>query len=160
MPDFINPVANAIGEFGQGKGPSVMEFDGLPSLGGIVCYEAIFPNKVMDKDNKPDVLINVTNDGWYGNSAGPYQHWVATKLRAVENGIEIVRVANNGISGVINFLGIEKNSLALNEKNFLDVNLDKNPLIKTIYTQVGNLLIVSFCLILLFFGFINVKYKN
>ncbi len=160
LPDFIKPVANAIGEFGQGKGPSVMRFDGLPSLGGIVCYEAIFPNEVIDKDNKPDVLINVTNDGWYGNSAGPYQHWVATKLRTVESGIEIVRVANNGISGVINFLGQEKNSLALNEKNFLDVNLDKNPEIKTIYTQVGNLLIVSFCLILLFFGFINMKYKN
>ena len=160
LPEFIKPVANVIGEFGQGNGPSVMKFDGLPSLGGIVCYEAIFPNKVIDKNNKPEVLINVTNDGWYGDSAGPYQHWIATKLRAVESGIEIVRVANNGISGVINCLGVEKNSLSLNEKNVLDVKLDKNSTIETIYTKTGNLAIVSFCLILLFFGFINVNYKN
>lgn len=160
LPEFIKPVANAIGEFGKGNGPSVMKFDRVPSFGGIICYEAIFPDKIVDKKNKPQILINVTNDGWYGNSAGPYQHWVATKLRAVESGIEIIRVANNGISGVINFLGIEKKSLALNEKNFIDVYIDKNSSINTLYNKKGNLLIVIFCLILLFFGFISVGHKG
>ena len=100
-------------------------------------------------------MINVTNDGWYGNSSGPYQHWIATKLRAVEEGIEIIRVANNGISGVINFLGKEKKRLELNERNFADVRLDEITTIKTIYSKTGNLIIVSFCLIFFIFCFIS-----
>lgn len=155
LPEFIKPVANAIGEFGRGKGPEVISLEGLPLLGGIICYEAIFPGNVIDNDNRPDVLINVTNDGWYGNSSGPYQHWIATKLRAVEEGIEIIRVANNGISGVINFLGKEKKRLELNERNFADVRLDSITTIKTIYSKTGNLIIVSFCLIFFIFCFIS-----
>ena len=159
LPDFIKPVANAIGEFGRGNGPEVMRFEGLPSFGGIVCYEAIFPAKVVDKNNRPDFLINVTNDGWYGDSSGPYQHWVATKLRAVEEGVQIVRVANNGISGLINALGQEKGRLELNEKKILDVILEKAQQKTTIYSKTGNLIIISFCLILLFFCFITFRYK-
>ncbi len=160
LPDFVRPVANAIGEFGRGKGPEVLKFDGLPSFSGIICYEAIFPSEIVNKNNRPEFLINVTNDGWYGDSSGPYQHWVATKLRAVEEGIQIVRAANNGISGLINSYGIEKARLELNEKNILDINLEKAKQRTTIYSKAGNLIIISFCLILMFFCFINIKYKN
>jgi apolipoprotein N-acyltransferase len=159
LPDFIKPVANAIGEFGRGKGPEVLKFDGLPSFGGIICYEAIFPAAVVNENNRPEFLINITNDGWYGNSSGPYQHWIATKMRAVEEGIQIVRVANNGVSGLINAYGMEKGRLELNEKNFLDVKLENMQQIVTIYSKTGNLIIISFCLILLFFCFINLKNK-
>ena len=159
LPDFVRPVANAIGEFGRGNGPEVLKYKGLPAFGGIICYEAIFPSEIVNKDNRPEFLINVTNDGWYGVSSGPYQHWVATKLRAVEEGIQIVRVANNGISGLINAYGQEKERLELNEKNFLDVYLEKAKQTATIYSKTGNLIIISFCLILLFFCFINVKHK-
>ena len=157
LPDFIKPVANAIGEFGRGKGPQLLKFEGLPSFSGIICYEAIFPADVVDKNNRPDFLINITNDGWYGDSSGPYQHWVATKLRAIEEGIQIIRVANNGISGLINACGIEKGRLELNDKNFLDVMLDEDSNIVTIYSKTGNLIIISFCLLLMVFCFIFKK---
>ncbi len=153
LPDFVRPVANAIGEFGRGNGPEVLKFEGLPAFGGIICYEAIFPSEIVDKKNRPEFLINVTNDGWYGISSGPYQHWVATKFRAVEEGIQIVRVANNGISGLINAYGQSDNYLELNEKNFLDVKLEKAKQRTTIYSKTGNLIIISFCLLLLFFCF-------
>lgn len=160
LPDFIKPVANAIGEFGRGNGPEVLKFDGLPSFGGIICYEAIFPAEIVDKNNRPEFLINITNDGWYGNSSGPYQHWVATKLRAAEEGIQIIRVANNGISGLINALGIEQQKLGLNQKGLLDVILDKKTEQKTFYGRSGNSVIIIFCLILLFYGFINRENKG
>ena len=160
LPDFIRPVANAIGEFGRGKGPKILNFEGLPSFGGIICYEAIFPAEIVDKKNRPELLINVTNDGWYGNSSGPYQHWVTVRLRAVEEGLQIVRVANNGISGLINAFGVEKGMLTLNQKGFLDVVLDKAINEVTLYSKTGNVFIISFCLILLFYGFINVRHKD
>lgn len=160
LPDFIKPVANAIGEFGRGKGPQVLKFEGLPSFSGIICYEAIFPAEVVDKNNRPDFLINITNDGWYGNSSGPYQHWVATRLRAVEEGVQIVRAANNGISGLINARGEVVNHLDLNEKGFIDVNLNKGNAYSTIYSNTGNLIIISFCLILMLFCFIFRKNMN
>jgi apolipoprotein N-acyltransferase len=160
LPDFIKPVANAVGEFKRGKGPEVLKFEGLPSFGGIICYEVIFPSEVVDKNNRPEFLINLTNDGWYGVSSGPYQHWVAAKLRAVEEGIQIVRVANNGISGLINSLGVEKERLELNEKGYLDVVLDKKSDFSTLYGKTGNSLIISFCLILLFYRFISIVCKK
>ncbi len=156
LPSFIQPVANAIGTFGKGKGPETIKLDGLPSFGGIICYEVIFPAEIVDKKNRPDFLINLTNDGWYGDSAGPHQHWVAAKMRAVEEGISVVRAANNGVSGVINAYGKEKQIMPLNKVGFLDVRLDKALADSTLYYQWGNCIIITFCLILLFLGFIKI----
>ena len=157
LPNFLQPVANAIGEFGKGEGPKIVELDGLPSIGGIICYEVIFPGKIVDENLRPDFLVNLTNDGWYGDSFGPYQHFVATKMRAVEEGITIIRAANNGISGMITPLGKEKGILPLNYVGFSDVKLVKSLHNKTIYASFDNWLIVTFCLILLFLGIIRIK---
>jgi apolipoprotein N-acyltransferase len=69
----------------------------------LICYEAIFPGEV--REDKADVMINITNDSWYGNSSGPYQHFHAARMRAVENGIPMIRAANSGISAIIDPLG-------------------------------------------------------
>lgn len=159
LPDFVRPVANAIGTFGSGKGPKKIKVKDLPSFGGIICYEIIFPHQIVDQNNRPDFLINLTNDGWYGNSAGPYQHWVAAKLRAVEEGIAVVRAANNGISGMITAFGEEKAVLGLNKKGILDIRLNEPLLDTTIYSRFGNILTLTFCLILLFLGVIKVESK-
>ncbi len=156
LPSFIRPVANVIGAFGKGNGPETIKLSGLPSFGGVICYEVIFPHEIVDGDNRPDFLINLTNDGWYGNSAGPYQHWVAAKMRAVEEGVVVLRAANNGISGLINAYGKEKALLPLNKAGNLDVYLDKSPEKLTPYSRYGNSIIITFCLILLFLGFIKV----
>ncbi len=159
LPEVIRPIANAIGNFGKGGGPKIIRLEGLPSFGGIICYEVIFAGEVVDRKNRPDFLINVTNDAWYGESAGPYQHWVTAKLRAIEEGIEVVRVANNGISGLISAYGKEEYVLPLNYSGFVDVELCKPLKGLTWYARFGNLTVLMFCLILIYLGFIKFKAK-
>ncbi len=155
LPEYFRPVVNVIGEFGKGKGPKIISVDGLPSFSGVICYETIFPGKIVDRDNRPNFIINITNDGWYGDSSGPYQHWVAAKLRAVEEGITVVRAANNGLSGVISAYGQEKKKMNLNDKGYIDVFLPKSLKNTTLYSLFGNGVSLTFCLILLFLGFIR-----
>lgn len=156
LPDFIRPIANSIGTFGQGNGPEKIALKDLPTFSAAICYEIIFPHQIINQSDRPDFLINLTNDGWYGDSAGPYQHWTVAKLRAVEEGITIVRAANNGISGLITAYGIEQAFLPLNAVGFLDVALPAIPSVQTFYGRTGNFAVITFCLILLFLGSIKV----
>ena len=106
----LKPVV-AFRGFERGKGATTVEREGVPSFSPLICYEVIFPDKVVAPAGKrPDWIVNVTNDGWYGDSAGPYQHFAQTRLRAIEEGLPVVRSANTGISGVIDPYGrvIEK----------------------------------------------------
>ena len=157
LPDFIRPIANVIGTFGQGNGPQKIALPKLPSFSGAICYEIIFPHQIIKQSDRPDFLINLTNDGWYGDSAGPYQHWVAAKLRAIEEGLTVVRAANNGISGLITAFGKEKGVLKLNETGISDIRFNQPILPPTIYSRFGNGPIITFCLILLFLGVIKIE---
>lgn len=156
LPNFIRPIANVIGTFGKGNGPQTLHLKNSPSFGGIICYEVIFPHEITDSKDRPDFLVNLTNDGWYGNSAGPYQHWVSAKLRAVEEGIPLVRAANNGISGIITPFGEERQILTLNQKGFSEGRLP-SAISPTLYSRLGNSITITFCLILLFLGIIKVE---
>lgn len=102
----IAPVA-AYNGFVPGKGPMTIEGNGIPPFSPSICYEIIFPDAVIERGGKtrPQWIANVTNDGWYGHSAGPYQHFAQTRLRAIEEGIPVIRSANTGISGVIDPYG-------------------------------------------------------
>lgn len=101
--DFLpfDPVAGGI-DFTAGPGPRTVHLGRLPSVGALVCYEVLFPGHVADKQDLPQWLLNLTNDGWYGVTHGPYQHFALTRFRAVETGRPLVRVANTGVSGTIN----------------------------------------------------------
>lgn len=111
------PIAS---DFKAGAGPKTIRIPGAPPAGLLVCYEIIFPGRVADSRHRPDWLINVTNDGWYGISAGPYQHLAAAQLRAAEEGLPVVRVAGSGISAVIDPYGRIVKSLPLGVKGVLD----------------------------------------
>lgn len=107
-----------------------------PALGPLVCYEVIFSGQVVERGRRPDWLINITNDGWYGLSAGPYQHLGMAKMRAVEEGLPLARAANTGISAVFDGYGRTLGRLELGREGVLDTALPM-PLARTIYAWGG-----------------------
>ena len=102
---FLGKMVTAVGDFRPGKQGKVIEWDKC-RLGVQICYEIIFPNlsRALVK-NKADVLVNITNDAWYGRTGAPYQHFSMAVFRAVENRRSLVRSANTGISGFIDPVG-------------------------------------------------------
>jgi len=133
--DKITPGAT---DFAAGPGPGVMTLGNLPSFGPLVCYEVIFSDEIIGDDGRPQWLLNITNDGWYGRSSGPYQHFQAARLRAVEQGLPMVRVANTGISGVIDGAGRVLASLPLEHRGVLDAALPAALVAPTPYSRWGN----------------------
>ena len=147
LPSFIRPIANTIGTFLSGNGPQTLKVPNLPPFGIQICYEIIFPHQIIDSASKPEWLLNLTNDGWDGISAGPYQHLVSTRLRAVEEGLTIVRSAGSGISAVIDRTGRVISSLELNQSAILDVTLPRDLQISTVFNRFGGLLTLTLCFI-------------
>ncbi len=95
------------GRFGFGTGPATLHLPGVPAIGPIICYEAIFPGQVIDEGDRPAWIVNITNDAWFGNSSGPRQHLAAARMRAVEEGLPVLRAANTGISAGFDSWGRE-----------------------------------------------------
>ncbi|MFO1112716.1 MAG: apolipoprotein N-acyltransferase [Rhodospirillales bacterium] len=116
----LGSIAGGMTDFSRGDGVRTLRLPGLPPVGPLICYEIVFPGAVVDPDDRPDWLFNLTNDGWYGFSTGPYQHLVAARLRAVEEGLPVVRVANTGISAIIDPLGRVRNELGLEKQGIVD----------------------------------------
>ena len=111
---------------------------GAPPFAPLVCYEAIFPGEVVPPGQRPAWMLNLTNDAWFGNSPGPYQHFRQARVRAIEEGLPLVRAANTGISGVVDPVGRVVRSLPLGVEGVLDAPLPK-PLGPTVYGRVGDL---------------------
>ncbi len=93
------------------------------SFSPLICYEILFPGKVLDRNNEPFAIINVTNDGWYGNSAGPHQHLQKAIFRAAEENVYVLRAANTGVSAAIDSDGKIMESADLETENVLTVTL-------------------------------------
>ncbi len=112
------------GGFAQGVRPrALMTIPSVGDFGTLVCYEAIFPQMNFAPGVRPRAIVNVTNDGWFGNSIGPRQHFHQARVRAVEQGVPLIRAANNGISAVIDPFGRVPGQLDLNIRGSLDVIL-------------------------------------
>ena len=129
----LRPVLSAIGfsqinffksGFSAGKDSIPFTVAENIKVGSLICYEAIFPQYARKfAEAGADIIVNVTNDAWFGTSAGPYQHLVQTRFRAVETGKTILRSANTGISAAIDPLGRVMASLPLNTQNVIDVKI-------------------------------------
>jgi apolipoprotein N-acyltransferase len=97
----------------------------FPQPLAMICYEAIFPGFSLTEAGEAGWIVNVTNDAWFGTTAGPYQHFSAARTRAIVPGLPLVRVANTGISGLIDPLGRVVASTRLETETFLDVSLPR-----------------------------------
>ena len=116
-------VVNIPESFKAGAGPESVAVPGAGFAGLQICYEAIFPDLAVDVNHRPSWLVNVTNDGWFGNSAGPWQHLAQLRLRAIEQGLPVARSANTGISSVIDPVGRYILHSKLGVAGFFDVGL-------------------------------------
>jgi apolipoprotein N-acyltransferase len=92
-------------DFSPGPGPRTLALDGLPPFSPLICYEAIFPGRVVAPGPRPAWLVNISNDAWFGQASGPWQHLAAARFRAVEEGLPLVRATNTGISAVYDSRG-------------------------------------------------------
>lgn len=110
-------------DFSAGPGPRTISLPGLPPFSPLICYEAIFPGAVIDGTDRPAWLLNITNDAWYGFTSGPFQHLAIARVRAIEEGLPLARVANNGISAVFDSYGRVTARLDLDVVGALDAAL-------------------------------------
>lgn len=125
-------------DFSPGPGPRTLDLAGLPPFSPLICYEVIFAGRVVAPGRRPGWLLNITNDGWYGMTIGPYQHFAAAQMRAVEEGLPMVRVANTGISGVVDAYGRVTARLGLGRRGILDADLPKALASPTIFGRLGD----------------------
>ena len=104
----------------------------------LICYEAIFPQHIRAAKDRPDYLLQITNDAWFGTFSGPYQHLQQARFRAAEQGLPMIRAANTGVSAVIDANGRILESLPLGEAGFVDARVP-GAKSKTFYARTGDI---------------------
>jgi apolipoprotein N-acyltransferase len=149
-------VVTVPGSFASGPGPSNIMLPGLAPAGVLICYEAIFPHDLVDQKERPSFLINVTNDGWFGRSSGPYQHLAQARMRTIEQGLPLIRAANTGISAIIDAYGRIDQSLSLGAEGVLDGQLPKS-LPPTVYALAGDTMLAGLIILL---GLVAMALRN
>ena len=126
------------GGFSPGDRRRLISVPGAPPALPLVCYEIIFPGELMPHDaQRPGWMVNVTNDGWFGISSGPYQHFQQARVESIEVGLPLVRSANTGISAVVDPLGRVLDALPLGGEGLIDSALPR-PIGPPIYARVGD----------------------
>lgn len=139
----IGELFRGIGGFSAGPRRNLISVASHPSFSVLICYEAIFSGEVMPESGRPDYLVNITNDGWFGRSIGPHQHLDAARLRTIEEGVPMVRAANTGISAIIDAYGRTVASLPLGVEGVLDGFLpSEHP--KTFLQRFGSIFLLAF----------------
>jgi len=150
--NILGLAARADAGYSAGPGPALIDLGPLGKALPLICYEAVFAQDVNGAPSRPDMLLQITNDAWFGINAGPQQHLSQARLRAIEQGLPMIRVANTGISAMIDPAGRIVDSLPLGRAGFLDVPLPA-PLAPTLYSRTGDwtaflALIVAFATLL------------
>ncbi|HMI94922.1 MAG TPA: apolipoprotein N-acyltransferase, partial [Micropepsaceae bacterium] len=131
--------------FSSGPGPQTFPVPGAPPVGPLICYEVIFPQAVTG-DPRPSWLVNMTDDSWFGPNTGPMQHLLIARVRAIEEGLPIVRAANTGISAIIDPYGRTRARLDLGLRGVLDGALPV-ALPPTPFARYGNIILLTLFLI-------------
>ncbi|WP_421725457.1 apolipoprotein N-acyltransferase [Bauldia sp.] len=147
------------GGFAPGSQRLTMALESAPSFSPLICYEIVFPGAVTATAVRPAWLLNLTNDGWFGDTPGPYQHFHQARLRAVEEGLPVIRAANTGISAVVDAFGRVQNELGLGKRGIVDGVLPPN-LSTTIFVRAGDIpFLVMLVLALSIAGYVKFTFK-
>ena len=156
----IQKLTHGRGAFAEGVTPRpLMRIPGLPRALGLVCYEALFGGDVVQGDARPGVLFNVTNDGWFGQSTGPYQHFHQTRIRAVEEGVPLIRAANNGISAVVDPYGRALQTLGLDIRGVIDSGLPQ-ALPPPVYARAGDWMLALVLAVFSILAVVSAKFRR
>ncbi len=147
------------GGFEAGKGKRYLELSNAPAVSPLICYEIVFPGNVIEDEARPGWLLNITNDAWFGQSTGPYQHFHQTRSRAVEEGLPVVRVANTGISAVIDPLGRVLKSINLSQAGAFNYNLPK-AMEKTVYAKSRHIIFPAIIVIFLTLLYLSIQLRS
>ncbi len=138
----IENLTRSAGGMVAGTNDRTLAVPGMPSLSPLICYEAIFPDEAVSRHGRPDWLLNITNDAWFGEQTGPYQHFHQARLRSIEQGLPLVRVAITGISAIVDARGRVLQQLPLLTSGVLDGVLPP-PLPPTLYARYGDALLLA-----------------
>ena len=158
----IKTITNNYQSYSHGKVRDIMEIDqrnfSLKIL-PLICYEIIYTGKIF-KNNNFNYIINISEDGWFGNSIGPYQHFVHSSYRAIESGKYVLRSSNNGISAIVNPMGVVEKRLNLNQSGYIDFTESKE-IKSTLFSQYGNKIFVIIILLYIFliFSFNRIRHE-
>ncbi len=140
------------GGFTPGSARRALSIPRLPLAAPLICYEIIFPGQVLPEGRRPSWLLNLTNDAWFGITPGPHQHFAQARLRTIEQGLPLVRSANNGISAVVDSFGRIVASMPLGSAGVLDAPLPQS-IAPTIYARTGDLpVMLTITIFTLFLG--------
>jgi apolipoprotein N-acyltransferase len=154
----LDALAAGATDFSPGLSAATLAIPGLPAARVLICYEAIFPDEIaLPGQARPGLLLNVTNDGWFGRSSGPWQHLNAARFRAIEQGLPLVRAANNGISAIVDPYGRITVSLSLNAVGVVDGPLPRALNESPSYARIGDIPLLGFSLLLLGLAFVALR---
>ncbi len=134
----LTPIAATSISFSSGPGPRTLTGLGtLPSVGPFICYEAIFTHHVIDRGARPQWMVNITNDAWFGDTTGPRQHLAMARMRAIEEGLPLFRAANTGISAAFDGFGRKLGQIGYGDVGILDLPLPLAVEKPTLHAQLG-----------------------
>ena len=144
-------ITQGFGSFLKGKKQDNIKINNLNIL-PLICYEIIFPELIQKADNESNLIVNISEDAWFGNSIGPHQHFAKAVFRAIESNTFLVRSANKGFSAIISNKGEVIKKLNINETGNIEMNI---PLLKSEYKSKNDLiffiLLFTYLIIFLFF---------
>ena len=141
---FLDVIAGPA-DFVVGTQNHLIVVPGIGQVQTLICYEVIFAGHVVAQRSRPDLMVNVTNDAWFGATIGPWQHLYQSQLRAVEEGIPLLRVANTGISAAFDGFGRQLGSIPLGERAYLDIAIP-SVLTAPVFPRLGNVGFFALCL--------------
>jgi apolipoprotein N-acyltransferase len=122
----IANVSEMPGGYSSGNSRSLLKLPDGMTFYPLICYEIIFPGEMQDAAGTADALLNVTNDAWFGDTPGPYQHFLQARVRAVELGMPLIRAANNGISALVDPYGRVVAGLGSGKRGFIDTSFTRS----------------------------------